>query len=60
MEKKIIITGTEKAINNIIQENRIREKRGEISIREFAEKACSGDKKPEKTIIKQSKAPKQK
>lgn len=35
MEKKIIITGMPKAIENIIRENRIREKRGEVTFQEI-------------------------
>ena len=35
MEKKIILTGTPKAIENIVRENQNREKRGEISFGEY-------------------------
>lgn len=37
MEKKIILSGTPKAIANIVQENRVREKRGDVHFQEYDE-----------------------
>lgn len=49
MEKKIIITGTPKAIENIIRENRIREKRGEVTFQEIIPEKQEADSKKTET-----------